>query len=289
MRVVASGNFDDDAREIERLIGLLGPIALAKENQKWQLSLSKVRYLGPWAVGVIAAMYLRGELLHQEPRVVLPTAPKELDQYCVNSGLAGLVGKGGGGQVGVGDAIALERFTESSWDRPNRVVDLITRHGELSLDDEGNLRTCVHEVVQNVVDHAESPIGGLLCARYMSGRGTSNPKPEVRLAIVDAGRGVLASLRTKYPEVTTIGAALERIIEGNYSAKSRVNNQGLGVSNLFRIIANTKGRIAYVSRDWLAQSYPAHPEPEVRVLRSVSLDAVFFPGTAVFLSIPVEH
>lgn len=283
MRVVADGNLDDDAREIERLIGLLGRIVSQEENYKWQLSLSKVQYLGPWAVGVIAAVYLRGILLHQEPRVALPTAPEELVRYCVNSGLADLVGKGGGGQVGIEDAIALERFTESSWDRTNRVVDLITRHGELSQDDEERLRTCVHEVVQNVVDHADSPIGGILCARYMSGLGRSNPRPEVRLAIVDAGRGVLTSLQTKHPGITTIEVALERIIGGNYSAMSRANNMGQGVCNLFKIIADAGGRIAFISEDGLAQSYPEHPEVGVKLLGSR------FPGTAVCLSIPVDH
>lgn len=137
------------------------------------------------------------------------------------------------------------------------------------------MRTCVQEVTQNVVDHAASSIGGVMSARYFA---ASN---EVRVGIVDRGMGIGTSLRGKHPDTKDSFVALTRVIEGGYSSKSRPNNMGLGVSNLFQLTNTIGGRICVISGDARAEVHPGG-KPSVETL------PFLFPGTGVFFSLPLS-
>ncbi|MFN0131778.1 MAG: ATP-binding protein [Phycisphaerales bacterium] len=173
------------------------------------------------------------------------------------------------------ETIPIEQFSKASWDRSNRIIGLLRRHTELADDTEDQIRTCVQEVIQNVVDHAQSEIGGVMSARYI------DSSRELRVAIVDRGRGIAASLRQQYADTTTSFIALQRVVAGHYSSRSRPNNMGIGISNLFGLIRAAHGRIAVFSGDALAEVHGGS-SPRVDQLREGS-----FPGTAVFFTVPI--
>jgi hypothetical protein len=159
---------------------------------------------------------------------------------------------------------------------PDPIIRLITRFVPLSPELEDYLRICVNEVIQNVEDHARSSIGCATCARFMKNVG------EVRVAIVDRGRGIGTTLSNKYTDMRDAGDALRHVLQGGYSAKSRPNNMGLGISNLSNIIVQQlHGELFIVTEDAFADGKFG------RQTFSKPLN-MHFPGTGVFFSIPIR-
>ncbi|MCC6359261.1 MAG: hypothetical protein IT450_10995 [Phycisphaerales bacterium] len=166
-------------------------------------------------------------------------------------------------------------FSNASWNISDGIVRLLRRHTQLDLEQEDQVRTCIQEVTQNVIDHAESSIGGVMVARYL------HSKHEVRVAVVDRGIGIASSLRKRYSEMTDSSRSLERVIEGGFTSLSRPNNLGLGVSNLFKLVETATGRMALFSGDAFADFRPGLAKP---IISKTGCD---FPGTAAFFTLPV--
>ena len=175
------------------------------------------------------------------------------------------------------ETIPIEQFKTASWDRSNRLIKLLARHTELHADIEDQIRTCIQEIAQNIVDHAESPIGGVMAARYIAA------SRQVRVGIVDRGIGIAAALRRGFSDTSDSAIALERVVKGGFSSKSRLNNMGLGVSNLFSLVKSGGGHMALFTGDAYAEVHGLMPKPLIRQIGCV------FPGTAVFFGLPVTE
>ncbi len=257
-------------------MGRFSEIHQTTTDRKWQIRCRQCQYLGPWVASLLYAAYLRGIQLHQEPRITLPSEPAALHAYCVYSGMAQAFGHGPPPSPDHPECetIPLEQFYTASWDRSNRIINLLRRHTQLSADSEDQVRICIQEVIQNIEDHSQSPIGGVMSARYF--RQTN----EVRVGIADRGVGIGTSLRQKHKDIPGAFAALNRVIQGGYSSHSRANNMGLGVSNLFALVRSAGGRIAVFSED-------AYGHVHGGATPTVHGTTSGFPGTAVFFSLPI--
>lgn len=258
---------------LRRIRGIFDPA-----TSEWQLDFSKCQYLGPDAISIVVAAVLQAREAGVKNEVMLPQGVPALEAFCEFSGLNHLIT---GSPVPKGDhpdcvTIPIRVQEKASFNDPDPIIRLITRFVPLSAEAEEFLRICVNEVVQNVEDHARSPIGCVTCARFMK------KVREVRVAIVDRGRGIGTTLRERYPDVHGAGEALGRVLQGGYSAKSRKNNMGLGISNLANIVVQQMhGELFIVSEDGFADGKFG------RQTFSRSLD-MRFPGTGVFFSVPVS-
>lgn len=243
MRVQLSFSIDDDSRCLWQAMSELDEIHRELTDRKWQIRCGQSRYLGPWISSVLYAAYLKGRERGQDPKIRLPSSPPALDAYCGFSGMKHAFQGGPEPNPDHSDSetVPLMKFDKASWSLSDGIVRLLRRHTQLSDESEDQIRTCIQEVTQNVVDHARSSIGGTISARYMSA------SREVRVGIVDRGIGIGSSLRQRFTDITDSFAALSRVIEGGYSSMSRPNNMGLGVSNLFKLVRNSGGRIAVFS------------------------------------------
>lgn len=277
MRIKIEGNIDDDSRDLRVLLEKMAEIHAAERHRKWRMDCRGCRYLGPWATSLISAAYLQGQELKQSPRVQLPEEPPALKAFCLFSGMSQLFAKGPPPNPDHPECetIPLERFSTASWDRSNRIIRLLRRHTELGTEREDQIQTCVQEVTQNIVDHSSSTIGGVMSARYL------RSFAEVRVGVVDRGVGIAARLNERWPDTTNSRVALQRVIRGGYTSRSRPNNMGLGVSNLFALVETAGGRMALFTGDAFAEVRPGLPTPSVEDL---DYD---FPGTAVFFSLPI--
>lgn len=91
------------------------------------------------------------------------------------------------------------------------------------------------------------------------------------------------TVRRRHPEFSTNREAIARVMQGGVTAKSRPNNMGVGVSNLCAIVRHQlKGRVFIVSKDTAVNHQPGRQD------HWSQLDHPF-PGTAVFLNVPVEY
>ncbi len=277
MNVRLQDNYDDDARDVDRLLHDLAEIHVTKTDRRWEVRCGDCRYLGPWAASVLYSAFLIGLQRNQRPRVKLPKAPPPLVAYCSFSGMSHVFERQPLPNPDHPDCetIPLVRFNEASWNLPDGIIHLLARHTELHQESEDRIRTCVQEVTQNVVDHSRSPIGGVMSARYFENFN------EVRVGIVDRGIGIGAALGARHPEVKDSMIALKRVIEGGYSSRSRPNNMGLGVSNLFALVRLVRGDMAIFSGDARAEVHGGRA-PNVETL------PYFFPGTGVFFTLPIR-
>ena len=263
----------DELKPVRAFIDRVQGIAEADPGD-CHIDLAKCGYLGPDAVALLAAIILDKRSRDKRLRVTLPDGPAKLRAFCRFSGLQSLV---------VGDeipteagetVIPLRQIRTARWTDADPIIRLVHRHLEISEELEEYLRICVNEVVQNIEDHADSPIGGVMCARYFASY------RHVRVAIVDRGVRIYTTLKRRYHD-TTPGNALRRVLKGRFTALSRPNNAGLGLCNLSAMIEHLNGAFVIISETSIAHGKGAAQRGFVTLGRR-------FPGTAVFFVLPMS-
>jgi|GEM_PF-985530 len=262
---------------LRKLIETLKPV-FRDDPASWHLDLTHCKTIGIWGATLISSVLLGARTRGRRPRVTLPTTPAETVELCASCGLTHY-------------ATGSERLTIENVDRfdvpiaqflaPNYVSDatdiivLLRSCTEIDEELEDRIRSCISEAIQNVCDHANSTIGAMMGARIDS------QQKRIFIAIVDCGVGISQTLKKRYPKILNAGDAIGKIINGGYSARTRSNNQGLGVSNICSIVRNVlHGTVCIVSDNAIAAGNATEDW-------SISDDlAVRFPGTGVFLSFP---
>lgn len=277
MQVRLAGNYDDSCSDLLRLCVQLSQITQEKSDRKWKIQARDVRYFGPFAASVLGAAYKLGCQRGQRPRIVLPTHPPELRAFCVFSGMESWFRKDGAKPDAThpeSETVPLAQFDDADWSLGDGIVRLLTRHTHISPDFEDYLRTSVHEVAQNVKDHSGSSVGGLMCSRYLR---HSN---EVRVGIVDMGVGIFQTLSNAVDSIRSPVEAMRQVIRGGVSAKSRDNNMGLGISNLWNAVTQCGGSCTLVSHDVYASG-------TVSSYTCANLDRTF-PGTVAAFTLAID-
>jgi hypothetical protein len=170
MHTRLEGNIDDDIPDMQNALENLSSIHDEVSDRKWEIRCGTAKYLGPWIASVLYAAWLRGKQLGQEPKIKLPKEPHcsaALVRYCHFAGMTQHFARGPApdSEHPKCETIPLSRFDRASWSLSDGIVRLLNRHMTLSNDGEDQLRMCIQEVTQNVVDHAESSIGGVMSAR----------------------------------------------------------------------------------------------------------------------------
>lgn len=103
---------------------------------------------------------------------------------------------------------------------------------------------------------------------------------EVRVAIVDRGLGICTTLKRRWPDTTAENVLSRVLLEGEYSARSRENNLGLGLSNLAGIIERRGGDLLVLSESSAAELRRGGKNWFGRL-------SSHFAGTAVFFTLPI--
>lgn len=275
-------NVDDTASSMVAFLRAIRPIAQEIDlgsGAACVLDLTRAAYLGPNAAAIVASLVLDARRIGFPFRVVLPEGPPRLRAFCKYSGLVHLIE--GGPQPSPdqpeSETVPLMFVRASHGSHTEAVVRLVERHTSLSEDAAEYLRISIREVLQNVSDHAKSPIGCVVCARYVASQ------HEVRVAVVDRGDTIPEVLWRRHPEFSPSTIALRRVIEGGYTTKSLATNQGQGISNLAAFVRSSDGlgRLTIVARDAYAS---VHHKRGMEVGSPVDL---WFHGTAVFFTMKV--
>jgi len=130
---------------------------------------------------------------------------------------------------------------------------IVANAHKLSFDDKKDLadylKYLMSEMMDNVVSHSQSSIGGLVTAQYYP------TKDKVQVVIVDNGVGFLKTLLSKYRlqnEQEAILKAMEKAVSGSNAFAPYTNvpkHAGLGLYFLSQIIRHTNGKLLIVSND----------------------------------------
>jgi hypothetical protein len=269
---------DDSKAALVPFLERLGPLVGPSSPTPWRIDLSDCEYLGPDAAAILFALLAQARISNREWAILLPKGPPALVGFCRFSGLHHEIYGSGEPEKDhpASETVRLARFMKATWHRPDPVVQLVRRHFDLNLESEDYLRTCMGEVLQNIEDHSWSPMGGVLCARYPSAT------RQVRVAVVDRGLGILTTLRKHYPTLTSPMEALERVVQGGYSARSLRRNAGVGLRNLATFATAQGGNLTLVSGPAVLEMTAANRRPRVERC------AFDFRGTAVFFTLNVD-
>jgi hypothetical protein len=244
----------------------------------WAINFTQDKFFGPDAIALLASEILLARKKGIQCNVLVPAGSSAFEKFLSDSGFRHLLHYAAPPTAHdvQNVMIPLQVNTTNSYAQSDPIVALVQRHASISSDVEEYLRICMNEIIQNVEDHAESSIGCVTCARVLTKR------DEVRVAVVDRGRGIPSTLRSAYPSITSGVNALRLAIEGGYSAKSRRNNMGIGLNNLCNIVVQyLKGSLFILSEN----TYATGGNGKLPVAQPATTP---FDGTAIFFSVPVH-
>lgn len=228
---------------------------------------------------MLAAVVLEKWRQKVDVRVLVPAEGREVANALSFSGFDALIN---------GGAPALESDPNNLWaairllevahigdDEP--ILRLLRSLGTVSVEFEHALGLAIRECVQNVEDHAQSPIGAVLCGRYLP------DERKIRVALADLGLGIGTTLRARHPEIPDDATAMKKVLYGGVSAWSRPNNLGQGLDNLRSVVTETMfGRLVIISGAAMA-TVNGPFEPGVQ-----SLDDPF-GGTLIAFTLPFDR
>jgi anti-sigma regulatory factor (Ser/Thr protein kinase) len=145
------------------------------------------------------------------------------------------------------------------------------------------LKYAMSELGRNVVQHAQSPIGGIAIAQYFPDRG------HIQIVLCDIGQGVRCSLQPNYPEIAGDLEALKLALLPHVSGAVQTGpygsseNAGLGLFFSKEIAWRADGSFWLASERALIGVTGQDFDARRRVYRRIE----HWPGTLVVMDIPV--
>jgi hypothetical protein len=155
----------------------------------------------------------------------------------------------------------------------NEALNLISEQAVLPEGVRGAVDWCLNEVADNVLNHASTAEPGWLQAT------TYPQKKQVAFVVADTGRGILASLRESFPELTDAEDAVHKAIQKGIT-RSRDVGQGNGLAGLIRIAQGARGRVKIHSG---GGSLDLDDQGQLHSSKIVS-----YPGTLVCVTLPTD-
>lgn len=172
----------------------------------------------------------------------------------------------------------------------SRISTLMIRADE---DARRTLYYVLVELLRNVVQHSQDPVGGVVAAQRMDAR-QGYPRPVIQVAVGDAGIGILSALQVNHPELDHAEAALTKALEPHISGTfgegrsgSRYN-AGMGLFFISEMAKLTAGRLVVATRGAALYLRGDLEGRERHDLRFVKPTGTGFPGTLVAFELPLD-
>lgn len=171
-------------------------------------------------------------------------------------------------------SVMLRRMHEFVGSYPIEVADWLSRNSTVP---QAAVRDMVGitlpELMNNVFDHSDSPIGCCVCAQAYRSEG------KLTLSVTDLGIGFLESLFPRYNQLQSDEEAIALAIQEGVSSKTRRSNRGAGLHILSDWLRRQGGELEIVSKDgrWKQLS---SGNVEHETLRFA------FPGTCISMHVP---
>lgn len=155
----------------------------------------------------------------------------------------------------------------------NRIVNvMLGAIPELARSDLAAFEWAVNEITDNVLVHAESPIGGLVQVATFE-----KYRKRVQFVVADAGVGIPASLRSGRPSIGSDTEALDCAIREGVTRDVKVG-QGNGMFGTYEICSKSQG-------DFMIDSGHARLKFNVNTGLSVGKQVIPYSGTLIVATI----
>jgi hypothetical protein len=173
--------------------------------------------------------------------------------------------------------LAVQRFDDGATQQQvvNNFIDVTMRTLDLERPVLQGLEWSLNEVTDNVLNHAESPVGGFVQLTHF------RKSRKMNFCVADAGRGILGSLRESRPGIRTDEDAIAEVVKCGVTRNKDIG-QGNGLSGTLKIATSAEGLLTILSGEsqWTWSSSDAratHLEREKR-----------FEGTVVDVQFSID-
>ncbi|WP_187648271.1 ATP-binding protein [Nitrosophilus labii] len=144
--------------------------------------------------------------------------------------------------------ISRAKIEEISQHLTNVLLKNIDITGEDKEDIKNLLQYLFTEMMNNVIDHSHSIVGGYAMAQYYP------QKNVVQFAIADRGIGFLKNVKTEAPYITTEYDAIEKALEKGFTASAKKiygqeRNAGFGLYAFQKFVKHIGGQFIIISND----------------------------------------
>ena len=157
-----------------------------------------------------------------------------------------------------------------------KVIDLVLRNLELTDRQQlASIEWSVNEIADNVLNHANSPIGGVL---QVSAR---LEKSMIEYVVCDAGLGIPRTLRESHPGITSDSEALDRAIREGVTRNTKTN-MGNGLYGSYRL-SQLSGGIFHIYSGYSSLTYS--PKNGMHVQQ----EPIPYQGALVVCSIQISN
>ena len=162
---------------------------------------------------------------------------------------------------------------EDVFDASNAVCDLVLRQFDHAREFLPAMEWAVYEVIDNIRLHAETPVPGVLTAQYYP------TKHRLDIAIVDAGRGIMASL-SQSQQLWSHGDAISKAIQRGVTRDDSVG-QGNGMAGASEIVRKNGGELHV----WTGDANFTIRKGRDRGFKPIAQ----IPGTGIFLRLDTRR
>lgn len=158
----------------------------------------------------------------------------------------------------------------------DQIMELLLRQLEgFTRNQLAALEWAINEITDNVLNHANSPIGGIVQISIIK------KKRLLEFVVCDVGASIPGTLRAAHTKLTSDSDALDRAIREGFT-RNTTTNQGNGLFGSYRIAQLSKGSFFIYSR------FATLEYREKNGLHVGKVD-IPFPGTIVVCAIKLEN
>jgi len=173
-------------------------------------------------------------------------------------------------------SVMLRRMDEFVGSYPLQIAEWLSRNSSTPQEAvEDMVAVTLPELMNNVFDHSNSPIGCCVCAQAYRSEG------KLTMSVTDLGIGFLASLLPRYKQLKTDVEAIALAVQEGVSSKSNRRNRGAGLYILSDWLKEQRGELEIISMDGRWRQLPQGSTQHENLPFS-------FPGTCINLSVPTD-
>jgi anti-sigma regulatory factor (Ser/Thr protein kinase) len=171
-------------------------------------------------------------------------------------------------------SVMLRRMHDFVGSYPMQVADWLSRNSAVPQGAvEDMVAITLPELMNNVFDHSNSPIGCCVCAQAYQKEG------KLTLSVTDLGIGFLESLLPRYDHLETESEAIALAVQKGVSSKSTRRNTGAGLYILCDWVKTQQGELEIISKDGKWKQLPKGERQQ----ETLSFP---FPGTCINMHVP---
>jgi anti-sigma regulatory factor (Ser/Thr protein kinase) len=166
-------------------------------------------------------------------------------------------------------------------DAVHDVLDVVLRNMDLGRDLIRALEWSINEITDNVLNHAQSPAGGLVQLNSF------REEHRIQFVVADAGRGIPSAMRAAFPQLRDVHAISEAVKAGVTSIPD--SGQGNGLAGALRIASYANGSLKISSGQAQLNVFREVNSSQYRTKTTETPRGFRFPGTTVMMELSTNH